>query len=137
MNTPESFDLPKPQPLASGAAEAHSQTAPNHAATPEADSSSPASVTPSPAGQAADPQQASAVPIPPPSQDATTAPMAVSTDDLTAEDSDLIEKEWVTRAKAIVDRTKNDPHAQNQQMNQVKAEYIKKRYNKDVKVSDT
>lgn len=55
---------------------------------------------------------------------------------LTADDADLIEKEWVQKAKAIVMQTKDDPRAQNIQMNGVKAEYLKKRYNKDLKVSD-
>lgn len=53
-----------------------------------------------------------------------------------AEDNDLIEKEWVERAKAIVERTKNDPHIQNKEINTFKADYIHKRYNKDVKVSE-
>lgn len=54
---------------------------------------------------------------------------------LIADDADLIEKEWIVRAKAVVEQTKTDPHAQNRELNKVKAEYIKKRYNKDVKVS--
>lgn len=54
----------------------------------------------------------------------------------TAEDADLIEKEWVLRAKALVAKTKDDPHQQNKELNLYKADYIKKRYNKDVKVSE-
>lgn len=54
---------------------------------------------------------------------------------LAADDADLIEKEWVLKAKAIVMQTKNDPHQQNVQMNGIKADYIKKRYNKDLKIS--
>lgn len=53
-----------------------------------------------------------------------------------AEDADLIEKEWVEKAKQIVQRTKHDPHQQNQEMNVMKADYLKKRYNKDVKLSE-
>ena len=53
-----------------------------------------------------------------------------------AEDSDLIEKEWVDKAKNIVEKTRNDPHLQNQKINQMKAEYIKKRYNKDIKLTN-
>lgn len=55
---------------------------------------------------------------------------------LMADDADLIEKEWVIRAKAIVERTKDDPHSQNREMNKVKADYLKKRYNKDLKISE-
>lgn len=56
---------------------------------------------------------------------------------LMADDADLIEKEWVTRAKAIVMHTKDDPHAQNREMNKVKADYLKKRYNKDLKTTES
>ncbi len=53
-----------------------------------------------------------------------------------ADDNDLIEKEWVIRAKEIVARTAHDPHLQNREMNRFKADYLKKRYNKDVKLSE-
>lgn len=53
-----------------------------------------------------------------------------------ADDVDLIEKEWVQRAKALVAKTKDDPHNQNKEMNKFKADYIKKRYNKEIKVSE-
>lgn len=53
-----------------------------------------------------------------------------------AEDADLIEKEWVTKAKEIVARTSHDPHLQNKEMNKFKADYLKKRYNKEVKISE-
>lgn len=53
-----------------------------------------------------------------------------------AEDSDLIEKEWVERAKQIVEHTKEDPYEQQRALSQMKADYLKKRYNKDIKISD-
>lgn len=53
-----------------------------------------------------------------------------------ADDGDLIEKEWVDRAKRIVEHTKHDPHLQNKEMNTMKADYLKKRYNKDIKLSE-
>lgn len=55
---------------------------------------------------------------------------------MVADDVDLIEKEWVERAKAIVAQTQDDPHAQKSQMSKVKAEYIQKRFNKTVKTDD-
>lgn len=55
---------------------------------------------------------------------------------LIADDTDLIEKEWVNKAKQIVEQTKHDPHLQTNEMSKFKAEYQKKRYNKDVKVSN-
>jgi hypothetical protein len=54
-----------------------------------------------------------------------------------ADDNDLIEKEWVTKAKHIVEQTKHDPYVQNQEVNKMKADYLKKRYNKDLKLSDS
>ena len=53
-----------------------------------------------------------------------------------ADDIDLIEKEWVKKAKDIVDSTQGDPYEQNNQMNKMKVEYIKKRYNKDIKLKE-
>lgn len=53
-----------------------------------------------------------------------------------ADDTDLIEKEWVDKAKHIVNQTKHDPHKQNKEMNIMKADYLKKRYNKDIKLSE-
>jgi len=53
-----------------------------------------------------------------------------------ADDVDLIEKEWVDKAKAIVNRTREDPHQQNKQLNEFKADYMKKRYGKDIRLTD-
>lgn len=59
-----------------------------------------------------------------------------SSNPVLAEDVDLIEKEWVDKAKAIVNHTRDDPHRQNKEINKMKADYIKKRYNKDIQVSE-
>ncbi|MEI7683090.1 MAG: hypothetical protein WCJ24_02185 [Candidatus Saccharibacteria bacterium] len=56
--------------------------------------------------------------------------------DLLADDGDLIEKAWVQKAKAIIEHTKNDPYNQNLEINKVKKDYIQKRYQKDVKLTD-
>jgi hypothetical protein len=58
------------------------------------------------------------------------------TSGLPAEDADLIEKQWVTKTKQIVEQTKNDPYAQNHEISKVKAEYISKRFNKQIKLSE-
>lgn len=55
---------------------------------------------------------------------------------LVAEDVDLIEKEWVERAKEIVHKTKDNPYLQNRALTQLKVDYVKKRYNKDVQMSE-
>lgn len=80
-------------------------------------------------------------PVAPPSDVAQQTSAALSPPPVSApaiaDDADLIEKEWVMKARQIVEQTKADPYAQNQQMNQMKADYIKKRYNKDLKVEET
>jgi len=53
---------------------------------------------------------------------------------LQAEDLDLIEKEWVLKAKQAVDNTQGDPYEQNNELNKIKADYIKKRYNRTIKL---
>lgn len=73
------------------------------------------------------------------SSPATQAPQAqqpATTNPILAEDVDLIEKEWVNKAKAIVEHTKDDPRRQNHEINKMKADYIKKRYNKDIQVGE-
>jgi hypothetical protein len=47
----------------------------------------------------------------------------------------LIEKEWVDKAKKIVEHTRDDPYRQSEELTVVKAEYMKKRYDKTVKVN--
>jgi len=91
----------------------------------------PAPVTPDPASLNAAAQ--AAIPVTPvPSPSAPTA-----SGGLVAHDVDLIEKEWVERAKSIVAQTYEDPHAQKKEMSKVKAEYIQKRFNKTVETDET
>lgn len=73
------------------------------------------------------------VPVPVP-----TAPIA---DDSTANptiaaDDDLIEKEWVDKAKRIIAETKDDPYKREQEVNKLQADYLRKRYGKELGVSD-
>lgn len=80
----------------------------------------------------------SSIPPPTPPDLSQTQPSTIAVTNTTppmAEDSDLIEQEWVSKAKAIVESTKDDPHAQNKEINKIKADYIKKRYNKEIKVT--
>lgn len=53
-----------------------------------------------------------------------------------AEDTDLIEKEWVQKAKDLIKKTQNDPHVQSRELNIFKADYMQKRYNKVLKLSE-
>lgn len=53
-----------------------------------------------------------------------------------ADDNDLIEQEWVNKAKTIVERTREDPYLQNKEINKFKADYIMKRYKREIKVDE-
>ncbi len=55
---------------------------------------------------------------------------------ITADDGDLIEKEWVNKAKAIVEKTQNDPYQQSKELNFLRAGYMQKRYSKIIKLSE-
>ena len=50
------------------------------------------------------------------------------------DDGDLIEKEWVEKAKQIVEKNRDDPYKQSEELNVFRADYMKQRYNKDIKV---
>jgi hypothetical protein len=65
-----------------------------------------------------------------PVQDVTTAHPVP---DSSAQDSDHIEPAWVNKAKEIIAQTHDDPYLQKDQMSKVKADYIMKRFNKQIK----
>lgn len=74
--------------------------------------------------------------LPTPTQ-AQPAPPAVQSqigNPMVAGDDDLIEKEWVDKAKNIIQQTRSDPYAQEKEVSKLQADYIKKRYGKDVKL---
>ena len=52
-----------------------------------------------------------------------------------ADDGDLIEQEWVIKAKLLVMRTSQDPYEQNKQLAAFRADYLQKRYNKTIKLN--
>lgn len=62
----------------------------------------------------------------PATQDDTNPPVAA--------DEDLIEKEWVEKAKKVIADTKHDPHLQGEAVSRLQADYLKKRYGKIVKL---
>lgn len=66
---------------------------------------------------------------------ATPAPVSASSPAV-ADDADLIEKEWVQRAKQIVEQTRTDPYLQNRELSAFKADYLQKRYNKTIKLGE-
>jgi hypothetical protein len=75
-------------------------------------------------------------PVPPTDQTTSAKPVSPVTADLKADEADLIEKEWIERAKSIVNKTRDDPHRQKDEMSKVKADYIQKRFNKTIKTDE-
>lgn len=49
-------------------------------------------------------------------------------------DNENDDKKWVDKAREVVRRTRGDPYRQNQELTVLKAEYMKQRYNKIIKV---
>jgi hypothetical protein len=54
----------------------------------------------------------------------------------TAADDDLIEKEWVDKAKKIIADTADDPHRREEAISQLQRDYLRKRYGKELGVAD-
>lgn len=50
------------------------------------------------------------------------------------EEKDNIDQAWIDRIQGVVDQTKNDPHARNQAISRLRADYMKQKYNKDIKL---
>jgi hypothetical protein len=72
------------------------------------------------------------VPVPVPVQPAAddTAGPTIAGDD------DLIEKEWVDKAKSIIAATRDDPYKREQEINKLQADYLRKRYGKELGISN-
>lgn len=122
----ESIAAELPEPMSPNQGEVMPSTTPEMAAQPAPTFS-------------VSPPQTNAQPVQPVVQpysavnQATPDPSIQDTSALIADDADLIEKEWVLKAKAIVAQTVHDPNLQTKEIGKVKAEYLKKRYNKSLK----
>lgn len=104
----------------------------------EAPPSRPEQAPPPPAAPSPMATKPFAASQPAPSQPAPQTPMqASSAVPAVADDNDLIEKEWVVKAKQIVAATREDPHTQSRELSKFKADYLKKRYNKDLKLEES
>jgi hypothetical protein len=53
-----------------------------------------------------------------------------------ANDDDLIEKEWVDKAKRIVAETQDDPHKRDEEVNKLQVDYLKKRFGREIGVAE-
>jgi len=52
---------------------------------------------------------------------------------IAADDVDVVEKEWVDRARQIVEQTRSDPHLQEREVEKLQIDYLKKRYGREIK----
>lgn len=66
----------------------------------------------------------------------SVAPVSSVSSPTTAADDDLIEKEWVDKAKKIITDTKEDPHTREQLVGKLQADYLRKRYGKQLGASE-
>lgn len=76
-----------------------------------------------------------AVPQPVPAQPAPQQAADV-TNPVAAADDDLIEKEWVDKAKKIIAETKDDPYRREREVSRLQADYLRKRYGKELGISE-
>jgi len=85
------------------------------------------------------PQTQPVIPVPPLSVP-VPVPAQITNDDVVgptlAADDDLIEKEWVDKAKKIITNTRDDPYQREQEINKLQADYLRKRYGKELGVSN-
>ncbi len=83
----------------------------------------PPPVPPVPPGPPVQADPSQPVPPPPPAPPPAAA------------DRDVIEKEWVDKAEQVVEKTTGDPHAEEEAVEDLQIDYLKKRYGVDVKKS--
>lgn len=53
-----------------------------------------------------------------------------------SDESDAIDEAWVAKAREIVDRTRDDPYMQSNALARLRADYLKSKYSKDIKISE-
>ena len=132
-NETPNLSLPSPvgEQLAPGgsSAEQGAQTAERVPSRPE---QAPTPAKGAPQAQAA----VAAIPLPMPTDPPLAGPTAAVSIAAASNvnEPDLIEREWVVKAKQIVERTRDDPYQQSEQLTIFKADYMKKRYDKTIKV---
>jgi hypothetical protein len=108
---------------------------------PPADSTPKTAASPPNPGETGQVPQAAmtTVPLPLPAAGSPASPQANAAVNQTvgfqvADDKDVIEPEWVHKAKSIVRSTIDDPYKQSEDLTVLKADYMQKRYNKIVKL---
>lgn len=77
---------------------------------------------------------ATTLPIPVSASSTSSPALSTASDDtpLIAADEDLIEKEWVDKAKKVIAETKDDPYLREQEVKKLQVEYVRKRYGREI-----
>ncbi len=71
--------------------------------------------------------------LPTPVVTSTTGAATQGDDDLpTNKDEDLIEKVWVEKAKKIISQTKDDPYKREENVTDLKVNYLRKRFGREL-----
>jgi hypothetical protein len=96
---------------------------------PVAPANTPSAPAPAPIVPATPATVAPAAPV------ANTAATPTVTSPVIADDVDVIEKEWVDAAQQIVEATAADPYQEEEAVENLQVDYLKKRYGKDIKKS--
>ena len=65
-----------------------------------------------------------------------STPLPVAPAQAADDNADALDEEWINKAKAIVEQTKHDPHLESQELGRVKADYLRIRYNRHIKVAE-
>jgi hypothetical protein len=53
-----------------------------------------------------------------------------------ADNEDQLDEMWVAKAREIVEQTKDDPYKQTRAISRIKADFLKSRYQKELKVNE-
>lgn len=125
QSNPEQLSPQQPESAPAPVAPERAPQAPSAGPTdPLAKPTIPQIPTPAPTTQPQDPT-------------ATSSPTPVAGTPAVAADVDRIEKEWVDQANRIVEQTKNDPYNEEEAVEALQADYLKKRYGHEVKKPDS
>jgi hypothetical protein len=136
LNTTPGLGLPQPAPDTGQAPFGHApqpmQPSPMAPPVPAA-GPFPSAGMPMPAQPAPyQPQLYSATPVNPVAAHTQSQPVPQGE----GADDSAIDQEWVGKAQETVQRTHTDPYLQSIELNKIKAQYIRVRYNKDLKVGE-
>ena len=78
----------------------------------------------------------SPVPTTPPPTSVVATGALPSEPSSSEDDGDVLDKEWVKKAKVIVEANKADPFKESQELSKAKADYLRVRYSKHIKVDE-